>query len=283
MRGAQERTPGRRAAIVAVTSGKGGVGKTSVVVNLAASLARLDRRVAILDGDFALGSVDVLLGLAPRWHLGHLLDGQKELDEIIVQGPSLIHIVPASSGLRELTALSAVQWRRLEQSLDALAASYDCLLIDTAAGISNNVVELLGISDRVLVVTSAEPSALVDAYALIKVLAAAGPEREIGVLVNYARDAAEGRLVFEQLDEAAARFLGRRLTAYGTVPHDAAVRDAILGQRTLADYCPRSPAARAFTALAARMAALKGSEPKLRLVPPAPAACRPEMEIQPCA
>ncbi len=282
MTGTQERTPGRRAAIVAVTSGKGGVGKTSVVVNLAASLARMDRRVAILDGDFALGSVDVLLGLAPRWHLGHLLDGQKELDEIIVEGPSLIHVVPASSGLRELTSLSAVQWRRLEETLDALAASYDCLLIDTAAGISDNVIDLLGFSSRVLVVTSAEPSALVDAYALIKILASASPGGEIGVLVNDARDGAEGRLVFEQLDEAATRFLGRRLTAYGTIPHDEAVRDAILGQRTLAECCPRSPAARAFTALAARVAALGPSEPKLRLVP-GRAACRPEMEIQPCA
>src|SRR5438105_13469675 len=145
----QTQTTGRRGAIIAITSGKGGVGKTNVVINLAASLARLGHRVGIIDADFGLGNVDVLLGLTPAYHIGHGLSGEKSISDITLQGPQGIKIVPAGSGIRSLTALNELQWRRFHNIIEAVSAELDFLLIDTAAGVSDNVVELLMFAQRV--------------------------------------------------------------------------------------------------------------------------------------
>src|SRR5690242_19717176 len=139
-----------RGAILAVTSGKGGVGKTNVVINLAVSLARLGHRVGILDADFGLGNIDVMLGLTPAYHLGHLLTGERSLEEIVLEGPLGVQIIPAGTGIRELTNLTPAQWTRLEETLRKVSSGLDFLLIDTAAGISDNVVELLMLAERVI-------------------------------------------------------------------------------------------------------------------------------------
>lgn len=263
------RTP-RRAVTLAVTSGKGGVGKTNVVVNLAVSLARLRNRVAILDADFGLGNVDVLLGLTPPHHLGHLLNGDLTIEEIAVEGPFGLRLVPASSGLRELTALSVRQWERLNDGLRRLAEGTDFLLVDTGAGISNNVIDMLSGADRVMVVTSLEPTAVVDAYAMVKILTACNPAKELGLLVNGARDQAEADLVFKQLDVAATRFLQRRLHFYGHIPTDPAVRDAVLQQQPVVTHAPQAPASQSFRRLASRVSAMAPlGGPGLRLAPPA--------------
>ncbi len=273
MTAAREATPSRpkSAVTIAVTSGKGGVGKTNVAINLAVALARLRNRVAILDADFGLGNVDVLLGLAPPSHLGHMLAGEKEIEDIIVEGPLGVQIIPASSGLRELASLRPDQWIRLNESLERVCRKVDFLLVDTAAGVSDNVVHLLVGAQRVIVVTSLEPTAMVDAYAVIKILWSADPSKEIAVLVNGARDAEEGELVFRQLDVAATRFLGRELRYYGHVPFDPAVREAILVQRPIVDHRPQSPASRCFRMLASRIVGLgPGDGRGLQLVPPGP-------------
>jgi flagellar biosynthesis protein FlhG len=253
---------------LAVTSGKGGVGKTSIAINLAVALARLRHRVAILDADFALGNVDVLLGLAPRHHLGHLLAGEKDIRDILVEGPGGVRVLPASSGLRELSALSPRQWDRLNAGLQELQGELDFLIVDTGAGISNNVIDVLTSVERVMIVTSPEPSAIVDAYALLKVLTLVDPARDTGVLVNGVRDAGEADLVFRQLQVAATRFLHRRLLSFGHVAHDPLVRDAVLLQRAVVDHHPQAPASRCFRLLANRVCnmAPRGG-PGLRLVP----------------
>ena len=274
-----------RAVTIAVTSGKGGVGKTSVVVNLAVALARLRRTVAVLDADFGLGNVDVLLGLAPAFHLGHLLAGEKRIHDIVVPGPLGIQIIPASSGLRDLTALGPAQWQRLAEALETISAEVDFLLIDTAAGISDNVIDLLSGLHRVLVVTSLEPSAIVDAYAILKILSTESADKEIGILVNGARDSAEADLVFRQLDVAAERFLGCHPQYYGHVAHDPTVREAVLAQRAIVDHCPQSAASRCFRVLASRIAALSTDDRQgLRLVPPVrdPSVPSPSTECVPC-
>jgi flagellar biosynthesis protein FlhG len=285
-------TRGRRDGVVtiAITSGKGGVGKTSVTVNLAVALARLGNRVAILDADFGLGNVDVLLGLAPPSHLGHLLTGERTIREIMVPGPMGVQIIPASSGLRELTALTPAQWDRLNEGLGAISSDLDFLLIDTAAGISDNVVDLLITSERILLVTSLEPTAVVDAYAMIKILTVADARKEIGLLVNGARDASEADLVFRQLDVAATRFLQRRLRYYGFVTFDPSVREAVLMQRPIVDHQPQAPASRCFRILASRVAGLTPlGGPGLRLVRPGPRALTfagptsPDTEAPRCA
>jgi flagellar biosynthesis protein FlhG len=253
---------------LAITSGKGGVGKTNVTVNLAVALARMRHRVMVLDADFGLGNVDVLLGLAPPTHLGHVLSGEKSLREVMVHGPEGIHIIPASSGLRELTVLSTTHWERLESGLKALADDYDFLLVDTAAGIADNVIDLLATTDRVLVVTSPEPTAVVDAYAVIKVLNANGVQKDLGVLVNDARDAEEASIVFRQLQVAAERFLNRRVQSYGFVAHDPAVRDAVCLQQPVVFQHPQSPASLCFRMLASRVAGLRPlGAPGLKPVP----------------
>ena len=271
---------------LAVTSGKGGVGKTNVVVNLAVALARLRNRVAILDADFGLGNVDVLLGLAPPSHLGHLLTGQKPIDEIVIRGPQGVRVIPAGSGLRELTALTPAHWQRLNTGLAELAVDLDFLLVDTGAGISSNVTELLFGSDRVLLVTSLDPTAVVDAYALIKILTTNNPEKEIGVVINGAESPGEAELVFGQLDVAASRFLRRRLQSYGFIVQDPVLREAVLMQRAVVEHAPDAPASRCFRTLATRISSLAPlGGPGLRLVPrerPAPVPLT-EMEAPQCA
>lgn len=262
---------------IAVTSGKGGVGKTNVSINLAVALARLRHRVAILDADFGLGNVDVLLGLAPSAHLGHVLAGEKRISEVLVEGPRGVQVIPASSGLSTLTSLTDDQWDRLEDALDELGTSFDYLIIDTAAGISTNVLEALRLASRVLVVTSLEPTAVVDAYAVIKLLSADDPQREVGVIVNNARDATEAQLVYAQLDVAASRFLNRRISYYGFIAHDPAVRDAVLVQRPIVDHVPQSSASRCFRILASRLSGMSAQQASgLRLVSRVHRAASPE-------
>jgi flagellar biosynthesis protein FlhG len=272
-----------RGAILAVTSGKGGVGKTNVVINLAVSLARLGHRVGILDADFGLGNIDVMLGLTPVYHLGHLLTGERQLEEIVLEGPLGVQIIPAGTGIREMTALTANQWSRLEETLKRVSRGLDFLLIDTAAGISDNVVELLMLAERVVVVTSFEPTAVVDAYAMVKIVTTASPSTDLGIVINSGRDADESALVFRQLDIASSRFLNRGLRYYGFVVHDPAVRDAVLAHRPIVDHMPQSPASRCFRILASRIAGFAPTGPGLRLAdrstptptPPAPVGTDP--------
>jgi flagellar biosynthesis protein FlhG len=245
-----------RKTIITITSGKGGVGKTSVVINLAFSLARLGHRVGILDADFGLGNIDVQLGLTPPHHLGDYLSGSKTLDDITIRGPLGIRIVPTGSGIRSLTALDRDQWAQLSSVIQTISSDLDYLLLDTAAGISDNVVEPLLLAERILVVTSFEPAAVVDAYALIKIATRAQPDKEIGIVVNGARDADEAAAVFRQLDVAASRFLQRSLRYYGFVVSDPLVREASLGQRAVVEHAPQAPASRCFRILASRLAGL---------------------------
>ena len=274
MRLALDTTDSRPTALtIAVASGKGGVGKTSVVVNLAVSLARLGNRVAVIDTDFGLGNVDVLLGLAPAWHLGHLLSGEKTLSDITVTLPVGVHVIPAGSGFRTLTALTALQRQRLEDAMAQITAEHDFVLVDTAPGISDNVIDTLVSAERTLLVVSPEPGAVVDAYALVKVLTSADRGKDIGLLVNGAQDAGDAELVFRQLDLAATRFLQRHLRYYGFVPQDQAVRESILVQRPVVEYRPNAEASRCFRILAMRVSGLTPvGGPGVRLVPPPPPA-----------
>ncbi len=254
-----------RGTILAITSGKGGVGKTNVSINLAVSLARLGHRVGILDADFGLGNIDVMLGLTPTLHLGHLLAGERSLDEISIEGPLGVRIIPAGTGIRALTALTSSQFQQLRDVIVRAAAGLDFLLIDTAAGISDNVVELLLLAERVLVVTSFEPTAVVDAYAVVKILTAAAPSKDLGIVVNAARDGEESGLVFRQLDIASSRFLHRGLRYYGFIVQDPAIREAVLVQRAIVDHLPQAPASRCFRILASRIAGIVPGGPGLRL------------------
>jgi flagellar biosynthesis protein FlhG len=252
-----------------VTSGKGGVGKTSLTVNLAVAMARLGHRVGILDADFGLGNIDVMLGLTPSAHLGAVLDGTKTLSEITLDGPSGIRIIPAGSGVRALTALDDDRWMQLVKVVEEASRDLDFLLLDTSTGISDNVLDVVGLADYVLVVTSFEPAAVVDAYAMVKLVTAGNAAKPIGIVVNTARDAEEGDLVFRQISMAADRFLKRAVRYDGHVLEDRAVRDAGLAQTPLAGGEHAGPAGRDIRRLACRLTASRpsGAGPWPALVP----------------
>jgi flagellar biosynthesis protein FlhG len=260
-----------RATVLAITSGKGGVGKTNVTINVAIAMARLGLRVGVLDADFGLGNVDVLLGIAPVAHVGHVVAGEKQLRDIVVRGPHGITIIPASSGLQSMTSLSGIQRDRLLAALDLACRELDFLLIDTAAGISDNVMDMLKLAERIVLVTSLEPSAIVDAYALTKVLTQADAAKEIGVVVNGARTADEAATAYRQLETATRRFLKRSVSYYGHIADDPAVRESILVQRAIVDLLPQSPASRCYRIVASRLAGLGPAQGGLRLAPRAAA------------
>jgi flagellar biosynthesis protein FlhG len=269
-----------RATVLAITSGKGGVGKTNVTINVAIAMARLGLRVGVLDADFGLGNVDVLLGIAPVSHVGHVVAGEKHLKDIVVRGPHGITIIPASSGLQSMTSLTGVQRDRLLAALDLACRELDFLLIDTAAGISDNVMEMLKLAERVVLVTSLEPSAIVDAYALTKVLTGADAAKDIGVVVNRAWTAEEAGLAFRQLETATRRFLKRSVSYYGHIADDPAVRESVLVQRAIVDHLPQSPASRCYRIVASRLAGMGPAQGGLRLAPRGAAGAQ---EVSQCA
>ncbi len=219
--------------VIAVSGGKGGVGKTSVAVNLATALGHGGREVLLLDGDLGLANVDVLLGLAPRYTLAHVLSGERSLSEVIVRAPCGVQVAPAASGVARLANLSPAEHAGLLQSFSSLGQRLDTLVIDTAAD---------------------EPTSLTDAYALIKVLSREHGVRRFRVLANMTRDARQGASVFARLERVASRYLDVVLDYAGEVPEDPCMARAVRLQRPVLEAFPDSPAARAFRNLA-RLAA----------------------------
>lgn len=251
---ASANTSDRRGLTIAVTSGKGGVGKTALTVNLSIALARLDLRVGILDADFGLGNVDVMLGLTPMSHIGSVMAGEKALGEIGATTVSGVRVFPAGNGIRSLTTMAGGAWARLQSGMEDLSATLDYLLVDTGPGIGDTALKVARATDRAIVVTTCEPTALVDAYAMTKLLIARSPQREVGVVVNMARDADEGRHVVRQLARAVQQFLGASIRYYGHVERDPQVTESVQAQRPLMALDLDCPAARAYDRLARRIA-----------------------------
>ena len=236
--------------VIAVSSGKGGVGKSNVVANLAVELTRVGKRVLILDADLGLGNLDVLLGLVPRHTIEDVLVGTHTLDEIVLNGPAGIHVLPASSGVARLTALTEAQQVMIQEQLARLTTKMDVLLIDTGAGISPNVTFFASAADETMIVVSPEPTSLTDAYALIKVLARQYRERRFKVLVNQAKSPREAAEVFGKLDVAVDHFLHVAVELVGAIPYDDYVHLAVMQQKALCELFPDAPAAQAFRRLA---------------------------------
>lgn len=253
----------KRTKIIAVTSGKGGVGKTNVVANLAVCLSELGQKVVVLDADFGLANLDVLLGLTPRFHLGHVLFGNKTLTEIMVQGPEGIRIIPASSGLQRLSELTQAQRDQLVESFADLDADTDYFIIDTAAGISTNVIHFLMAAHEVIVVSAPEPTAIVDAYATIKIILAQDPQKAINVLINSVHSESEAREVFSQINTVVRRFLNSEVSFLGHVERDGHVRQAVRSQVLVTHLFPDAPASRCFRGLAQTIANQSNAIPRL--------------------
>jgi flagellar biosynthesis protein FlhG len=237
--------------VIAVTSGKGGVGKTHTVLNLALALSRMQRRVLLLDADMGLANVDVLLGLTPRYTLEHVLSGQKHLSDVVLQGPLGLRILPSSSGISELSELSLEEQTRLFSELSRIDEEVDYLFIDTGAGISSNVLRFNASAGEVYLVVSPEPTSMTDAYALMKLLSIKYRVRDFGLVANSVSSEQDGRAVFDRLNRVCGQYLQARLTFLGSVPFDRHVHKAVRQQRALLELFPNAPASRSLARIAA--------------------------------
>ncbi|HSP00918.1 MAG TPA: MinD/ParA family protein [Thioalkalivibrio sp.] len=236
--------------VIGVASGKGGVGKTNVSVNLSVALAQGGRSVMLMDADLGLANVDVLLGLQPRSNLSHVLKGDLGLDEILVEGPAGITIVPAASGVARMADLAPAEHVGIVRAFSELSRPVDVLIVDTAAGLHDSVLSFCRAVQEVLVVVCDEPASITDAYALIKVLSRDNGINRMRVVANMVRGPEEGRLLFGKLTAVCDRFLDVTLDYAGAIPHDEYLRKAVQRQKAVTEAYPSSPAARAFKELA---------------------------------
>lgn len=249
----------RGATITAVTSGKGGVGKTLVSANLAAALARAGQRVLVLDADLGLANLDVVLNLAARVTLHDVFTGRATLDEALQPAPGGFSVLLAGSGLVEYSRMTPEVRDKLLDVIHQVRPRFDQVLLDTGAGISDVVLFTLGLADQLLLVATPEPTSLTDAYATVKVLSATQPPRPILLLANQVQRPGEGRQVCGQLQMVIDRFLNPglgqpvKLKLLGEVPHDSAVRDSVQRRQLLLEALPGCPAAVALGQAATRL------------------------------
>lgn len=246
--------------VLTVTGGKGGVGKTNVAINLAISLIGAGNRVMLMDADLGLANVDVLLGMAPRYNLSHLISGKRNLEQIITLGPMGLQLIPASSGISAMASLNVSQQAGIIHAFSDLADPPDVLVVDTASGLHSSVRSFCVAAQEVVIVLCNDPASITDAYALIKVLSREHDIQHFRVLANMVADEAEARALFNKLEKVAERYLHANLRFLGMVPYDPNIRRSNRQQRSLLEACPQSAAARAFRKLAGQINAWPWTE-----------------------
>jgi len=239
--------------VIAITSGKGGVGKTNIATNLAYHLSQMSRKTLVLDADMGLANIDVVLGIAPKHNLYHVLRGEKTLSEVIVDGPGGMKILPATSGIQEMADLSKGEKLALLDELDGLGTQLDFLLIDTAAGIAGNVIYFNVAAREIIVVVSPEPTSITDAYALIKILYSNYGEKRFMLLVNMVKHTSEAREVFLKVSNATSHFLNLSIEYLGYVLEDSKVTEAVRRQKALAEIYPDSRANKCLQSIARKL------------------------------
>lgn len=236
--------------VIAITSGKGGVGKTNVSVNLGVSLAQRGRQVALLDADMGLANVDILLGLSPQFNLSHVLQGEKTLNEIMLTTADGLRVIPASSGIQQMSELSTMEQAGVIRAFSELDQNLDILIVDTAAGISSSVVNFARASQEIIVVICDEPTSLTDAYAYIKLL-----NRDFGIgafhiIANMVQSIQQGQQLFTKLTKVTDRYLDISLDYVGAIPFDDCLRKAVQKQKPVVEVFPQSKATLAIKNLA---------------------------------
>ncbi len=243
----------KKARVIAVTSGKGGVGKTSTSVNLAITLAARGGRVVLLDADLGLANVEVLMGLSSMFNLEHVIEGQKRLTEILVRAPGGIELIPGSSGLSRMADLPHQARQRILEGIEELQDEVEFIVIDTMAGIGQNAVSFATAADEVLLVTTPEPSAIVDAYAMLKTIYSLRKDSIIRLVVNMVGNQAQAKAVATKLSNVSQQYLGRNLSYLGCLPRDPHVSQAVMQSQPFALLYPNAPAAKYMQVLASRL------------------------------
>lgn len=244
-----------RLRVLAVSSGKGGVGKTNVVANLAYGLSRSGKKVLVVDADLGLNNIDILLGLVPKFHIGHVLSGDKNVEEIIIDGPAGIRVLPAGDGLQELTQLEKEKKMILMEQLDRVSGGYDFMIFDTGAGISANVTYFCSAAHEIILVATTEPTSLTDVYALIKVLNLKHDQKHFRVLMNSVASEREAQIVFRNLTAVTDRFLKDVSVEYlGYIFSDPNVPKAVRQQKAVLELYPYSKVSQRFNILVEKIA-----------------------------
>ena len=239
--------------VIAVSGGKGGVGKTNISVNLAVSLAEIGKRVMVLDADLGLANIDVILGLHPKFDLSHVLRGEKDLDEIIIEGPEGIRLIPGASGIQHMAELSPAEHAGIISAFSETASDIDTLIVDTAAGISDTVISFTRASQEVIVVVCDEPASITDAYAIMKLLNKEYGNMRFRILANMVRTAQEGRDLYNKMCAVTDKYLDVMLSFMGAIPYDDNLKKAVKSQKPVVTAFPRSKAAQAFKNLARKV------------------------------
>ncbi len=232
--------------VMAITSGKGGVGKTNLAVNIGIALAEMGRRVALLDADMGLANVDILLGMYPEYNLSHVLKGEKTLNEIMLEGPSGLKIIPASSGLQHMSDMPLAEQAAIIRGFSDIDQQTDVLIVDTAAGISSSVVNFARACQEVLVVVCDEPTSLTDAYAFIKLLSRDYGVNSFNIISNMVQSPQQGEGLFVKLTKVTDRYLDVSLNYIGAVPYDEDLRRAVQKQTPVVKAFPQSKSAMAI-------------------------------------
>ncbi len=239
--------------VIAVTSGKGGVGKTNLSVNMGVALAQIGRRVALLDADMGLANVDILLGMSPEFNLSHVMKGEKTLTEIMMAGPAGLKVIPASSGIQHMSELSTIEQAGVIRAFSDIDGDLDALIVDTAAGISASVVNFARACQEIIVVVCDEPTSLTDAYAYIKLLNRDYGLNKFHIVTNMVQSAQHGQNLFIKLTKVTDRYLDVSLQFAGAIPMDDFLRKAVQKQSPVVEAFPQSKSALAFKNLARKI------------------------------
>lgn len=244
----------RRKKTITITSGKGGVGKSSIVSNMAYVLGGMKESTYILDADLSLGNIDIMFGMIPQFNIKDLIQGKKRIGEIVVEGPCGIRIIPATSGIAEYSNLSLEERNILLTSFLELP-DYDFLLVDTSAGISSNVVYFNAISEDIFIVVTPDPASLTDSYAVIKVLHKNTGRKKFNIIVNMAKDEKEAMDLFTKITRVTDRFLDVYLDFYGYIPVDRNINVATRKQKLWVEQFPDTLATKALQKICNRLVA----------------------------
>ncbi len=241
--------------VITVASGKGGVGKTNISVNLGVALSKLGHRVLLMDADMGLANVDIILGLQTKYNLSHVLDGEKTLKEVIVEGPAGLKIIPAASGVKRMAQLTPMENAGIINAFSELSDDLDILIVDAAAGIADSVISFCRAAQEVVVVVTDEPASITDAYALIKVLSKDFGLTRFRLLANMTRTSKHGEMLYQKLAKVCDQFLDVAIDYLGTVPFDHDLRSAVQKQVPVTIASPNSDAAKAFRQIARKVEA----------------------------
>lgn len=249
--------PKRVPHVFTVASGKGGVGKTNFTVNLGWLLRQRRHRVMLLDANFGLANIDIILGLKPAFNISHVLSGEKTVEEVLIMGPAGLRVLPSSSGIQSITDISEAQKMLLLEEIEALNEQFDYLLIDAGAGIADNVIYFSLAAQTIIVLITPEPTSITAAYAFIKVLANNRHQHDFKIVANDVAHEDEANEAFKKLTRVTDRYLNVSMDFLGFIPHDPSLREAVCMQRPFCEVFPDGPAAQGMRRIAHRVAQMK--------------------------